>query len=36
LSINTLKTHLSRTYEKTGMANRAMLVKLLVTLSQNA
>lgn len=35
LSINTLKTHLSRTYEKTGMANRAMLVKLLVTLSQN-
>ncbi|KIO50266.1 helix-turn-helix transcriptional regulator [Nitrosospira sp. NpAV] len=36
LSINTLKTHLNRIYGKTNTANRAMLVKLLVTLSQNA
>ena len=35
LSVNTLKTHLNRIYGKTNTANRAMLIKLLVTLSQN-
>ncbi|SCX87756.1 helix-turn-helix transcriptional regulator [Nitrosospira sp. Nsp13] len=34
LSVNTLKTHLNRIYGKTNSANRAMLVKLLVRLSQ--
>lgn len=33
LSINTLKTHLHRIYDKTNTPNRAMLVKLLMTLS---
>ena len=35
LSVNTLKTHLNHIYGKTNTANRAMLIKLLVTLSGN-
>lgn len=34
LSVNTLKTHLNHIYAKTNTANRAMLVRLLVTLDQ--